>query len=97
MSKRFYAMVNCSPKEVAIFETEKERDEWVNFQDPLCRDLGIIPEEEIADGWERKAITYSEAFQRVGRRIDYVKGYLQDSVLPYIKWAVNCPMCGGVR
>lgn len=40
----FYATFKDIETEIAEFETEKERDNWVNFQDPVSLILNTTPE-----------------------------------------------------
>lgn len=47
--------------EIAVFNTEQERDEWVNYQDPFAR---LDPEYKDF-GFPRKSLSSAYAMQRI--------------------------------
>lgn len=96
MAKRFYAIEYRGSDKVAVFDSQQERDEWVAYQDEFSKAFGITAEEAKEDGYERQAITHAEAFWIVGSRIDYIRGYLKDSILSNLRWVIDKPICGGV-
>lgn len=83
MSHPFYAIHKEIHDEVAIFNTEKERDEWVDFKDQLSIDLGINPEDPI---FHREKITEEEADAYTCGNI-YDRGtYIDDCYNDNMKW-----------
>lgn len=61
---RFYATFkNIGVSDIAAFQTEQERDDWVNFKDPYSKALGV---DAANSTFERTAMTSEEAEQRIG-------------------------------
>lgn len=62
--KNFYATYdNIGESDIAVFQTERERDNRVNFKDPYSKALGATSENST---FERKAISSEEAELRIG-------------------------------
>ena len=66
MSHYYYATYISTPKWVAIFQTQQERDEWVSFRDAVSNTLF---EEEDKKADSRIALTPEQAYIYVGNRL----------------------------
>lgn len=62
--KKFYATYhNIGESDIAVFKTEQERDDWVNFKDPYSKALNVDVNNAT---FERIAISEEEAKMRIG-------------------------------
>lgn len=68
MESKFYATFKgINSREIAVFETEQERDAWVNFQDPFA---ALDPEyKDFAI--PRKSLSTTYAVKRICKFKDY--------------------------
>lgn len=84
--QKYYAAHNCANNEVAMFNSEEERNNWVNhgdwFSETVAKDDGIFLSEE------RIALSQSEAYELVGDRLYNSEEYIQDNMLDNVMWAV---------
>ena len=80
--ERFYAKDKDVPWVVAIFKTEKDRDDWVNYKD--YETLKLPPEDE--EYKSRVAITYDEALDLTDCMILDVNSYVADEILDHIMY-----------
>lgn len=53
---------NIGETDIAAFQTELERDDWVNFKDPYSKALGV---DAANSTFERVTMTAEEAMQRI--------------------------------
>lgn len=81
MYKKFYATfkgIGCS--EIAMFNTKRERDAWVNFQDPFSS----LDKSHKEYGIPRKALSTKYAVQRI--RAALHKALVNDACNQNQKW-----------
>ncbi|MBR1373608.1 hypothetical protein IJ556_04055 [bacterium] len=68
MESKFYATFQgINSREIAVFNTAQERDDWVNFNDPFAR---LDPEYKDF-GIPRKALSTTYAIKRICKFNDY--------------------------
>lgn len=85
----FYAKFKgIENSDVAEFRTEKERDEWVNFQDEFSRDFDTTVDNCI---FEREKLTNEDEIKSVVENKNIPTA--QDEILPYIKWYLRSSIC----
>lgn len=85
----FYGIfVEIENSDVAEFNTEQERDEWVNFQDEFSRDFGTTLENCV---FERAALIDQKIIDSVVNNPHIQTA--QDEILPYIKWYLRSSIC----
>lgn len=85
----FYAKFKgIENSDVAEFRTEKERDEWVNFQDEFSRDFDTTVDNCI---FEREKLTNENEIKSVVENKNIPTA--QDEILPYIKWYLRSSIC----
>lgn len=85
----FYAKFReIENSDVAEFQTEQERDKWVNFQDEFSRDFGttldncVFKREKLTDEKEIKSVIEDKNIPTA-----------QDEILHYIKWYIRSSLC----
>jgi hypothetical protein len=85
----FYAKFReIENSDIAEFQTEQERDEWVNFQDEFSRDFGttldncVFKREKLIDEKEIKSVIENKSIPTA-----------QDEILHYIKWYIRSSLC----
>lgn len=82
---RFYAIYKDVPSEIAIFNTEAERDEWVRYEDKFAKTF--MSEADRQE--ERMAITREDAeFLICSYLLDAEEDYIPDLSLPNVSWAI---------
>lgn len=79
---KFYAIYEYAPMEVAIFETKRERDDWVNYKDQFS--IWFPPLD-----MERMKITRRFALQWVGSKLDDRSNYIKDDFLDNVMWVIS--------
>lgn len=85
----FYAKFKgIENSDVAEFQTEQERDEWVNFQDEFSRDFNTTSDNCV---FEREKLTDEEVIHSVVNNVNIQ--ITQDEFLPYIKWYLRSLLC----
>ena len=62
MTKFYATYKNIGESDIAVFQTEQERDNWVNFKDSYSKTLGATSENCT---FERVAMTAKEAETRI--------------------------------
>lgn len=85
----FYAKFReIENSDVAEFQTEQQRDEWVNFQDEFSRDFDTTVDNCV---FGREKLTNEDEIKSVveNKNIPTV----QDEILPYIKWYLRSSIC----
>ena len=65
--------------DIAVFETEQERDEWLNFEDEFTKAFGIDTKEDHE--FDRVIVSEAEA-----KRIIDFNDLITDKGNPRIKW-----------
>jgi len=68
--------------DVAVFDTEAARDEWVNFEDQFTKDFGLDTKED--HDFDRIAITDDEALAIID-----MSQLIPDSVNQHIRWFIR--------
>lgn len=85
----FYAKFKgIENSDVAEFQTEQERDEWVNFQDEFSCDFGTTLDNCV---FKRDKLTNEKEIKSVidDKNIPTA----QDEILHYIKWYIRSSLC----
>lgn len=78
----FYAKFRrIKNSDVAEFQTEQQRDEWVNFQDEFSRDFDTTVDNCV---FGREKLTNENEIKSVVENKNIPTA--QDEILPYIKW-----------
>lgn len=68
MESKFYATFKgINSREIAVFETEQERNAWVNFQDPFA----VLDPEYKDFAIPRKSLSTTYAVKRICKFKDY--------------------------
>ena len=75
--KKFYAKFKESNFEFYVFNSRKERDDWVNYQDEFSRDMGTTPENAF---FKRMVITAEEARAIAGESFNDENNYYIDEI-----------------
>ena len=86
--EKFYAKDTDVPMYVAIFATEHERNNWVNYKDYEI--LHLPPEDE--EYKSRVAITYEEAYNITDGMILDESSFFPDEFFDHIKFCCNWQM-----
>lgn len=86
MSHYYYATYASTPKWVAIFRTQRERDEWVSFRDAVSNTLF---EEEDKEADSRIALTPEQAYIYVGNRLYNKAKQIVDEFMENVRWAYD--------
>jgi hypothetical protein len=85
----FYAKFReIENSDIAEFQTEQERDEWVNFQDEFSRDFGTTLDNCV---FEREKLTDEKEIKSVIEDKNILTA--QDEILHYIKWYIRSSLC----
>lgn len=79
--KKYYAAHFICPDEIAVFESEEDRDRWVNYQDEFCKG-----EEAVL---QRVPLTEEEARTLVGDCLDDETAYIKDELLDWVLWCAG--------
>ena len=79
----YYATHAETHDEIAIFNTEEERDAWVNYEDQFSIDFNADPEDQI---FHREKITEREAADYSGGNIYHRETYIDDFYNDNMKW-----------
>lgn len=58
MNNYYATYQNIGQTDIAVFDSEEKRDEWVNFQDPFSKSLGSNPDNAT---FQRVALNTKEA------------------------------------
>lgn len=90
MEQKFYAQIEEVYNWVAVFDTQEERDRWVNFQDDFSKDF-FTQEDRLET--PRIAITEKEAAEITGFNIYEPTAVIPDDFDPSIHW-YNDLYCG---
>ena len=70
MQEKFYAKFKGTfSNEIEVFNTKRERDDWVNFRDGLSRDLGETKENCI---FERQTLSKLYAERKIRKALHKV-------------------------
>ena len=64
MNKYYATYKGIGHSDIAMFESEKKRDEWVNFQDLFSKSLGLNPDNAT---FQRCAIDNEEAERLINK------------------------------
>lgn len=76
--KRYFAAYIVSPDQIAVFDSEPDRDRWASYMD------------EISDGdpcgFYRIGLEEDEAHALLGDRIYDESAYEEDEFLPWVRW-----------
>ena len=82
MSRHYYAMYQYVPEEVAIFNSRKERDAWVNCSDPIS--IAFPPIDT-----DRVPLTQIEAVSLIGcGRLYAQSNYIEDLLNDNVMWVI---------
>lgn len=81
MNKYYATYQNIGQSDIAVFGTEKERDEWVNFQDPFSKSLGVNPDDAT---FQRVAIDKKEAERLIKKHKNVLPR--KDDFDPNLSW-----------
>ena len=84
--KHYYAAYTSAPRCVAIFQTQKERDEWVSFQDASSR---ALLEEADRIAAPRIALTPEQAYIYVGSRLYNKTKQIMDEFMENVRWVYD--------
>jgi hypothetical protein len=85
----FYAKFKgIENSDVAEFQTEQQRDEWVNFQDEFSRDFDTTVDNCV---FGREKLTNEDEIKSVVENKNIPTA--QDEILPYIKWYLRSNIC----
>ena len=68
-------------QEIAVFETEQERDDWVNFRDQFSRDMGNSPDDCF---FQRRNLSTKTAIRKITQTRD--KSLVTDEINPNQQW-----------
>lgn len=68
-------------QEIAVFDTEQERDDWVNFRDQFSRDMGNTPDDCF---FPRRKLSTATAIRTITKTRD--KSLVPDIINPNQKW-----------
>lgn len=68
-------------QEIAVFETEQERDDWVNFRDQFSRDMGNSPDDCF---FQRRKLSTKTAIRKITQTRD--KSLVIDEINPNQQW-----------
>ena len=68
-------------QEIAVFETEQERDDWVNFRDQFSRDMGNSPDDCF---FPRRKLATATAIRKITQTRD--KSLVIDEINPNQQW-----------
>lgn len=68
-------------QEIAVFETEQERDDWVNFRDQFSRDMGNSPDDCF---FQRRKLSTKTAIRKITQTRD--KSLVTDEINPNQQW-----------
>ena len=68
-------------QEIAVFETEQERDDWVNFRDQFSRDMGNSPDDCF---FQRRNLSTKTAIRKITQTRD--KSLVIDEINPNQQW-----------
>lgn len=77
--EKFYAGYTFVQSEVAVFDTEEERDQWVKHMDVFSLAMNNRRR-------DRKPLTRSQAYSRVGKALD--EKPIKDAILDNVYWAI---------
>ncbi len=80
---KYYARFNEVENEIAIFETETARNEWVNFKDEFSIACGTTSENAT---FQRIALTEAEAEKIAGDMLRMSEVYTEDETLKGVYW-----------
>lgn len=86
MSHYYYATYTSTPKWVAIFRTQRERDEWVSFQDAVSCS---VFDGECRAAAPRIALTSEQAYVCVGSRLYNKAKQIVDEFMENVHWAYD--------
>lgn len=68
-------------QEIAVFETEQERDDWVNFRDQFSRDMGNSPDDCFLP---RQKLSVATAISTITQTRN--KSLVKDQINPNQQW-----------
>lgn len=94
MNHYYYATYTSTPRWVAIFRTQQERDEWVSFRDEVSRTL-FEEADRAAD--PRIALTPEQAYIYVGSRLYNKAKHIMDEFMENVRWAYDSSLDRRVR
>lgn len=90
----YFAKFKENNNEIIIFKTQKERDDWVNYQDKFSRDMGTTAENAV---FQRMEISLEKAEHIAGNSFDDVKNYYQDEISGNLVLFIPPRICRKVR
>ena len=86
MFEKFYARIHNLPNIVAVFKSQKDRDDWLNYKDFSL--LGIPIDGDYCFG--RELITYEEADAMTFGKIEDDNTYVPDELFPEtLSWCLG--------
>lgn len=86
MSHYYYATYTSTPKWVAIFRTQRERDDWVFFRDAVSCS---VFDDECRAAAPRIALTSEQAYVCVGSRLYDKAKQIMDEFMENVRWAYD--------
>lgn len=83
MATKYFARFAESRREIAVFNTQEERDAWVNYEDEFSRFTHTTPENAP---FHRISLSEDEARECSAGRIYNVANYYPDTISDNITW-----------